>query len=188
METLIDSGMVDGVFDMTTTELADELVGGVLSAGPDRMNAAARSKVPAVIAPGCLDMVNFGEPESIPKKFAGRKFYQHNPQVTLMRTTPEECKLLGEMLARSVNRYTAPTTVLIPTRAISVISAAGEPFHDPMADESLFNSIQRSLDPRIPCELHDLQINDIAFAQLATETLLKNIRLSRIRNGCTVES
>ncbi len=185
MESLIDSGMVAGVFDITTTELADELVGGVLSAGPDRLNAAARVGVPAVVAPGCLDMVNFGEPTSVPQHFQKRTFYQHNPQVTLMRTTPDECRRLGENLARSVNQYTAPTTVLIPTRAISIISASGEPFHDPMADRALFESIQNHLEPHIHVKVLDLTINDPAFARIAAETLLTNIRehaMSRTRH------
>ena len=176
MESLIDSGMVAGVFDITTTELADELVGGVLSAGPDRLNAAARACIPAVVAPGCLDMVNFGELSSVPQHFKERTFYPHNPQVTLMRTTPDECRRLGEILARSVNQYTAPTTVLIPMRAISIVSATGEPFHDPIADRALFESIQKHLEPHIQLKVLDLAINDSAFAQIAAETMLSNIR------------
>src|SRR6266480_607400 len=123
MESLIESGMVSGVLDITTTEWADELVGGVLSAGPTRLEAAARAGVPAILTPGCLDMVNFHGPESVPAKFKGRTFYQHNPQVTLMRTTPEECAKLGKILAEKVNLSTGPVTVLLPLRAISVISA-----------------------------------------------------------------
>src|SRR5678816_4377596 len=103
MESLIESGMVSGVLDVTTTEWADELVGGVLGAGPTRLEAAGKMKVPAIVAPGCLDMVNFGERATVPAKFAGRTFYQHNPQVTLMRTTPEECAELGRILADKVN-------------------------------------------------------------------------------------
>ena len=179
MESLIESGMVAGVFDITTTELADELVGGVLSAGPDRLNAAARAGVPAVVAPGCLDMVNFGERATVPSHFSGRRFYQHNPQVTLMRTTPGECTALGEQLANAVNRYTAPTAVLIPKRAISVVSAMGGPFHDPIADAALFESIQKHLVPTIPCVTFDLEINDPEFAKMAAETLLSNIATQR---------
>jgi uncharacterized protein (UPF0261 family) len=136
MESLIESGLVAGVLDVTTTEWADELVGGVLGAGPQRLDAAAKHGVPAVIAPGCLDMVNFHAPDSVPPKFAGRNFYRHNPQVTLMRTTPEECAQLGKIVAEKVNASTGPVTVLIPRRGISVISAAGQPFHDPAADEA----------------------------------------------------
>ena len=175
MESLIESGMVAGVFDITTTELADELVGGVLSAGPDRLNATARAGVPSVVAPGCLDMVNFGERATVPSRFSDRLFYQHNPQVTLMRTAPAECTVLGEMLANSVNRYTAPATVLIPARAISVVSAKGGPFHDPLADVALFESIKKHLKPTIPWVTVDLEINDPEFAKIAAETLLRNI-------------
>ena len=125
MEALIESGLVAGVLDLTTTEWADELVGGVLNAGPERMDAAANAKIPAVIAPGCIDMVNFGERDSIPAKFADRNFYIHNPQVTLMRTTPGECAELGRIIADKVNRSEAPAAIMIPKKAISVISAAG---------------------------------------------------------------
>src|SRR5437899_7757663 len=114
MESLIDAGLVAGVLDITTTEWADELVGGILSAGPTRLEAAARQGVPAIVAPGCLDMVNFYGPESVPEKFKGRNLYQHNPQVTLMRTTPEECARLGQILAGKLNASTGPVSVLIP--------------------------------------------------------------------------
>ena len=144
MESVIESGVVAGVLDVTTTEWADELVGGTLTAGPTRMDAAARAGVPVVVAPGCLDMVNFGEPASVPAKFAGRTFYHHNPQVTLMRTTPAECAELGAILARKANAYTAPAAVLLPRKAISVISAPGQPFHDPAADQALFGAIKRN--------------------------------------------
>ena len=130
MESLIETGLVAGVLDVTTTEWADELVGGVLNAGPTRLEAAARCGVPAVVSTGCLDMVNFGSPETVPTKFAGRNFYQHNPQVTLMRTTPEECKQLGTILAEKLNLSTGPVTVLLPLRGGSMIGAPGGAFHD----------------------------------------------------------
>ncbi len=173
MESLIASGMVAGVLDITTTEWADELVGGVLTAGPERLDATARAKIPAIVCPGCLDMVNFGERASVPAKFAGRTFYQHNPQVTLMRTTPAECEQLGRILAEKINRYAAPVTVLYPRRAISVISAAGNPFHSPEADEALFTSLRSHLRPDIPFVAHDTEINDPAFARACAEALLK---------------
>ena len=126
MESLIESGMVAGVLDITTTEWADELVGGFLGAGPTRLEAAARLGVPAIVTPGCLDMVNFHGPESVPAKFQGRTFYQHNPQVTLMRTTPEECAGLGKILAEKVNLSKGPVTVLLPKKAISVHAKSDE--------------------------------------------------------------
>lgn len=175
MEALIASGLVAGVLDMTTTEWADELVGGVLGAGPDRLDATARAKIPAIIAPGCLDMVNFGERASVPAKFDGRTFYQHNPQVTLMRTTPAECTELGRIIAEKVNRYPAPVTVLIPRRALSIISAAGQPFHDPVADAALFSSLRTHLRAGIACVEHDVAINDPLFARACAETLLAHL-------------
>lgn len=170
MESLIESGLVVGVLDLTTTEWADELVGGVLGAGPDRMEAAGKAGVPAVIAPGCLDMVNFGERAAIPSKFEGRTFYVHNSQVTLMRTTPEECAELGRILAEKVNRYTGPTAVMIPDLAISVISAAGQPFHDPVADQALFEAITTNC--RQPVEIFHEEINSPIFAGACARKLI----------------
>ncbi len=169
MEALIESGMVDGVLDLTTTELADELVGGVMTAGPERMDAAAKARVPVVVAPGCLDMVNFGEPTSIPAKFAGRGFYFHNPQVTLMRTTPEECAELGRIMAEKTNHYKA-AAIMVPKKAISVISAAGQPFHYPAADEALFEAIK--IHSKVPVKELDEEINSPAFARACAEKLL----------------
>jgi uncharacterized protein (UPF0261 family) len=176
MESLVDSGMVSGVLDLTTTEWADELAGGVFAAGPDRLDAAARHGVPAIVTPGCLDMVNFGPPESVPAKYAGRNFYQHNPQVTLMRTTPEECAELGRILAEKVNASTGPVTVLLPLRAISVISAAGKPFHDPASDAALFNAIRENLRNDIPLVELDCEINDAIFSEACVKALLANIQ------------
>jgi uncharacterized protein (UPF0261 family) len=174
MESIIESGVVAGVLDVTTTEWADELVGGTLTAGPTRMDAAAHAGVPVVVAPGCLDMVNFGEPSTVPAKFKGRTFYHHNPQVTLMRTTPAECAELGAILARKANAYRAPAAILLPRKAISVISAVGQPFHDAKADEALFGAIQR--DAKVPVVEYDLEINDPAFATACAERLLALMR------------
>jgi uncharacterized protein (UPF0261 family) len=171
MDAIIDSGIVAGVLDLTTTELADELVGGVLTAGPDRLNATARAGIPAVIGPGCLDMVNFGEPASVPKKFVSRHFYHHNPQVTLMRTTAAECAELGKILVEKTNACSAPTAILLPTRAISVISAAGQSFHDAAADRALFDAIKNG--SRHPVIEMDLEINDPAFARACAEKLMR---------------
>ena len=179
MEALIASGMVAGVLDITTTEWADELVGGILGAGPERLDAAAKARAPAIVTPGCLDMVNFGERAAVPAKFADRKFYQHNPQVTLMRTTPAECAELGKILAEKINRYTAPVTVLIPRQAISIISAPGQPFHDPAADAALFDALRRHLRKEIPVIEKDCAINDAEFARACAEALLRNMHASR---------
>lgn len=176
MESLIASGLVAGVLDITTTELADELVGGVLSAGRERLDAAARHGVPAVVAPGCLDMVNFGARQTVPAAFAGRTFYIHNPQVTLMRTTAEESAALGRLVAEKVNASRGPVSVLLPRRAISVISAAGGPFHDQHADAALFAALEAGLRPGIACQSLDCEINDPAFARACVEALLQNIQ------------
>lgn len=176
MESLIESGVVAGVLDVTTTEWADELVGGILSAGPHRLEAAARRGVPSIVAPGCLDMVNFGPPESVPEKFAGRKFYQHNSQTTLMRTSADECARLGHIIADKLNQSTGPISVLIPTEGISLISAPGGPFHDPVADQALFQAIEEHLRSDIPCQKLACAINDQQFAQACVDRLLENIR------------
>ncbi len=171
MEALIESGMVAGVLDLTTTEWADELVGGVLNAGPDRLDAAAKAGVPAVIAPGCLDMVNFGERDRVPAKHAGRNFYIHNPQVTLMRTTPAECAELGRIIAEKVNRYTAPAVIFIPKKGLSVIGAAGQPFHDAEADLALFSALREN--SKVPVVELDEEINSPVFARACAEKLLE---------------
>ena len=173
MEDLIASGMVSGVLDITTTEWADELVGGTLGAGPSRLDAAAKAGIPAVIAPGCLDMVNFGAKETVPDSFAGRNFYIHNPQVTLMRTNAEDCAQLGKIIAEKANSYLAPVTLMIPEKAISIIAAEGQPFYDPAADEALFAALKHHA--KVPCiSLHET-INSKNFAQAAALQLLENI-------------
>lgn len=172
LEALVDSGAVAAVLDVTTTEWADELVGGALSAGPERLSAAARTGTPAVIAPGCLDMVNFGPPETVPAAFGGRRFHRHNAQVTLMRTSPEECRELGRILATQVNASRGPATVLLPLGGISLISEPGGPFHDPAADDALFSAIRKWLSPGIPLVELDCPINAPAFADACVERLL----------------
>lgn len=177
MEDLIASGMVDGVLDLTTTEWADELVGGTLSAGPDRLDAAAKAGIPAVIAPGCLDMVNFGARETVPAEFEGRTFYIHNPQVTLMRTSADECAQLGKIIAEKANASTAPVTMMIPEKGISVISTAGQPFHDAAADTALFDAIRKHA--TVPVISLTETINSPAFAEAAAKQLLTNIELTK---------
>jgi uncharacterized protein (UPF0261 family) len=175
MESLIESGMVAGVLDLTTTEWADELVGGVLNAGPTRLEAAARKSVPAVVSTGCLDMVNFGPPDTVPEKFKGRRFYQHNPQVTLMRTTPEENEELGKILAEKLNLSTGPVAVLLPLRGGSVISAPGGPFHWPEADQALYKSLRSHLREDIRVLELDYAINDAPFAEACAHELLMRL-------------
>lgn len=179
MEDLIEAGFITAVLDATTTELADELAGGVMSAGPKRMEAAARAGIPAVVAPGCLDMVNFWAPESIPDKYRERRFYQHNPNVTLMRTTPEENRELGRRLAEKLNASTGPVAVYLPLRGVSVISAPGQPFHWPEADEALFESIKKYLRPEIPVHEMDANINDPAFSEAVSNGLLELVPAGR---------
>jgi len=179
MESLIDSGMVAGVLDITTTEWADQLVGGILPAGPTRLEAAARRGVPAIVSTGCLDMVNFGPPETVPAKFQGRTFYRHNPQVTLMRTTVEENRELGRILAKKLNLSIGPVTVLLPLRGGSMLSAPGQPFHDPDADMTLYSVLKANLRPDIPVLELDFSINDPAFAQACARELLNHLLKKR---------
>ncbi len=176
MESLIESGLVAGVLDITTTEWADELVGGVLTAGPTRLEAAARKGVPAVVSTGCLDMVNFGPPETVPAKFQGRRFYQHNPQVTLMRTTPEENRELGRIIASKLNLSAGPVTVLLPLRGGSMIGSLGGPFHWPEADQALYQSLRAGLRSDIPIIELDCAINDQSFAEACARELLRLAR------------
>lgn len=176
MESLIEAGLIAGVLDITTTEWADQLVGGVLAAGPHRLEAAARGGVPAIVTPACLDMVNFWAPDAVPAEFTGRTFYEHNPNITLMRTTPDECRQLGRILAEKLNLSTGPVTLLLPLRGLSVIDAPGGPFWLPEADEALFAELKAHLRPDIPVQIMDCNVNDPEFARRAAETLLNSLR------------
>jgi uncharacterized protein (UPF0261 family) len=137
MEALVDGGYLAGVLDLTTTELADELVGGVLSAGPDRLEAAGRAGLPQVVSLGALDMVNFGPRDTVPAAFEGRHLYVHNPTITLMRTSADECRELGRQIGRKLSAATGPTALFVPLKGVSMIAVEGQPFHDPEADEAL---------------------------------------------------
>jgi uncharacterized protein (UPF0261 family) len=172
MEDLINDGYFDGVLDLTTTEWADELVGGVLSAGPQRMDGAAQQGIPQVIAPGCLDMANFWAPETIPDKYAGRLFYNWNPNVTLMRTTPEENGELGRILAEKANSSRGPVAVYLPLQGVSILDSPGGEFWWPEANAALFAAIKENLREDIPLFELDNNINDEAFAKAVTEQLL----------------
>ena len=176
MESLIEAGMVTGVLDITTTEWADELVGGVLTAGPTRLEAAARAGIPAVVSTGCLDMVNFGSRESVPSRFAGRVFYQHNAQVTLMRTTSEENARLGQILAEKLSVSRGPVSVVLPLKGGSMIGAPGGAFHDPTADAALYASLKSGLRKDIPVKELDCAINEPAFAEACAAELLRLMR------------
>jgi len=166
METLIESGLIDGVLDLTTTELADELVGGILSAGPDRLKAAVKRGIPQVVSVGALDMVNFGPKSTVPDRFMGRLFHQHNESVTLMRTTPAENTELGRWIGQSLSGVTAPTVVMLPLGGVSGLDAPGMPFHDPEADAALFRAIHEVLDdhPKVTVVDRPYHINDPTFA------------------------
>lgn len=172
LENLVSEGHIAGVLDITTTELADDLAGGVFSAGPDRLTAAAATGVPAVVTPGCLDMVNFWAPETIPEKFSGRTFYRHNPNVTLMRTTPGENAKLGRSLAEKVSASTGPVTVLLPLKGVSMIDGPDGAFYDPAANEALFGAIRENLREGITLIEMDNFINDDAFADRCASELL----------------
>lgn len=172
METLIADGLISGVLDITTTELADELVGGVLSAGPQRLTAAARRGIPQVISVGALDMVNFGPRETVPVQFANRKFHVHNANVTLMRTTPVENRQLGLEITRKASLSTGPVTILLPLKGVSAIDKAEQPFDDPLARDALFDAIRETCGttPVLECPYH---INEHAFSEAAVKSLLK---------------
>ncbi len=172
MEALVEGGLLSGVLDVTTTELCDDLVGGVLSAGPARLEAAGRAGVPQVVSLGALDMVNFGARDTVPPKFEDRNLYVHNPSVTLMRTTPEECAELGRRIARKLAAASGPTCLFVPLGGVSMIDAEGQPFHDPEADAALFDALREGL-AGSPVELVELDanVNDEEFADAMVDKL-----------------
>jgi uncharacterized protein (UPF0261 family) len=179
LEGLVRSGFLAGVLDATTTELADELVGGVLSAGPDRLTAAGAVGIPQVVSLGALDMVNFGPRETVPERFRGRRLYEHNASVTLLRTSAEECAELGRILAAKLNAATGPTSVFIPRGGLSMIDVPGGAFHDPAADAGLFEALLADLEPRI--EIIDLpvDINDPTFGRAMADRLDALVRAAQ---------
>ena len=173
MEALIAGGFIAGVLDITTTELADHVCGGVLSAGPERMLAAARAGVPAVLAPGCVDMVNFWGRATVPEKYESRNLYEWNSNITLMRTTEEENRLIGELIAAAANTSTGPVAILLPLQGVSQLDSPGGQFWDPAADGACYDAIRANLKPGIPIHDIDCNINDPEFADKATELLLE---------------
>ena len=173
MEALIADGFITGVADISTTEWCDELVGGELSAGPTRLEAAAKMGLPQVVSLGALDMVNFGAWDTVPARFKDRTLYKHNPTVTLMRTTPAECAELGQIIAEKLNKTTGPTALFVPLRGVSMIDAPGQPFHAPEADQALFEALRKHLDhTKVDLVELDLHINDPAFAEAMAARLL----------------
>jgi uncharacterized protein (UPF0261 family) len=171
MEALIAGGFVTGVLDATTTELCDELVGGVLCAGPDRLTAAGAAGIPQVVSLGALDMVNFGPRETVPAQFEGRNLYVHNPTITLMRTTPDECAELGRTIGRKLSAATGPTALFVPLKGVSMIAVEGQPFYDPAADDALLAGLHETLDSSVEVHELDTDINDPAFADAMADRL-----------------
>lgn len=176
MEALIEAGFIKGVLDLTTTEWCDELFGGVLNAGPKRLEAAAKMGIPQVVSVGALDMVNFGPYDTVPEKYHSRNLYRHNPTVTLMRTTVEENKLLGKVLAEKLNMASKNTTLFLPLRGISGIDVERGPFYGPDEDRALFDSIKVHLKKDVEVVELDLEINDEQFAQAAAEKLIEMMK------------
>lgn len=172
METLIADGLIAGVLDITTTELADELVGGTLTAGPDRLTAAAIRGIPQVISVGALDMVNFGPRETVPNRFEQRQFHVHNANVTLMRTTPDENRQLGEEIALKAARSTGPVAILLPLQGVSAIDRSGQSFDNPQARNALYDAIRQNHGKVELIELNQ-HINDAEFAIAAANKLLQ---------------
>lgn len=167
LEKLIDSGMMPYVLDITLTEICDHLMGGVLSAGEDRLGAILRTGIPYIGSVGAQDMVNFGALDTVPEKYKNRNLYVHNPQVTLMRTTPEENRLMGEWIGKKLNRCTGPVRFLLPEKGVSMIDAPDMPFYDPDADQALFEALERTVEQTEQRKLIRVphHINDEAFAQ-----------------------
>lgn len=173
MQRLASEGFLAGMLDLTTTELADEVCGGVFSAGPERIRIAAASTIPVVLAPGCVDMCNFGSRASVPDKFGSRLLYEWNPNVTLMRTSVEENGKIGRLIAESANQCTGPAVVLLPLRGVSMLDSPGGPFWDPDADHACFDALRSCLRQEISVIEVDANINDPIFADRATQTFLE---------------
>lgn len=180
IEALARSGMLAGVLDLTTTELADDLVGGVLTAGPQRLTAAGAAAIPQVVSLGALDMVNFGPPDTVPQQFAGRLFFEHNPTVTLMRTTPDENAELGSRVGDKLAAATGPTILMIPRGGVSALDAPGQAFSDEAADKALFDTVLAHVeDSGVRVEDDPRHINDPGFARRAADLLDELIKAVR---------
>jgi uncharacterized protein (UPF0261 family) len=184
MESLADSGMLAGFIDLTTTEVADMIVGGVFASDADRFGAAIRTGLPYVGSVGAMDMVNFGPRDTVPEKFRGRRFVVHNPNVTLMRTTREENRAIGEWMGARINAIEGPVRLLLPEGGVSLLDAPGQPFHDPKADAALFEALERTIrqTTRRRVERIKANINDEAFAT-ATVAAFQSIAPRRERGA-----
>ncbi|MDQ3439841.1 MAG: Tm-1-like ATP-binding domain-containing protein, partial [Planctomycetota bacterium] len=183
MESLIEEGFFTAVLDITTTEWADEVVGGTLSAGPTRLEAAAKAGLPQVVVPGAIDMVNFVGPAGLPERFRGRTIYRHNENVILMRTTTAECAEIGRRIADKLNDAAGPTTVVFPMKGLSALDVQGGIFYDPEANQSLLEALKAHCRPAIRVLPVDAHINDEAFARRCCDELLANLSLSRANKG-----
>ena len=165
LEALIKAGFITGSLDATTTEFCDQVAGGVLAAVPERLESAGAAGIPQVVSLGALDMVNFGPLDSVPERYKDRNLYVHNPTITLMRTTPDECREIASIIARKLNAATGPTVLFVPLRGVSMIATEGQPFHDPEADEALFSTLRELVDTsRVEVHEVDADVNDPAFA------------------------
>lgn len=173
MEALINQGFIKGVLDLTTTEWCDEVVGGVLNAGPNRLTAAGKNGIPQVVSVGALDMVNFGPMDTVPAQFKDRNLYKHNPTVTLMRTTADELKSIGHEIATRLADATGKTTLMLPLKGVSMIDVEGQPFYDAEADKVLFDTLRTELaDSNVEIVELDTDINDKEFAVAAAKKLI----------------
>ncbi|MCI0713716.1 MAG: Tm-1-like ATP-binding domain-containing protein [Chloroflexi bacterium] len=177
MESLVDDGFVSAVLDMTTTEWADEICGGVLSAGPQRLEAAAVAGIPQVVVPGCIDMCNFWARDTVPTQYQNRTLYEWNPNITLMRTTPEENARMGEIFAEKLNKATGPIAVYIPLGGFSELDPAGKPFHMPEATTAFVETLKAGLREDIAVIEMDTDINDPAFSEATAQALLDMLRM-----------
>lgn len=175
MEGLIDDGYIEGVADVTTTEWCDEVVGGILSAGPHRLEAAGKAGIPQVVSCGALDMVNFAHIDTVPERFADRRLHKHNENVTLMRTEPEECREIGRRIAEKLSAATGPVTLMLPLKGVSAIDREDQPFYHPQADEALFDALRSNCSDAVEVVEIDAHINDPAFGKALAERLLEQL-------------
>lgn len=183
LESLTDDGLVNASYDLTTTELADYVCGGVMSAGPDRMKAAAKKGVPTIIVPGCVDMANFWGVETMPPKYqTGRKLYKWNPNVTLMRTNVEENKKMGEMIANAANEHKGKVAILLPLKGVSMLDSPGGEFWDAEADHACYDTIKKLAKPNVPIIEVDANINDPEFVDKTTSVLLALIKGKKVQS------